>query len=50
MAVARMKFIDKEEEYLLHELSIEPLSDIGVLIGSPSVLKFLEDSGANYSA
>jgi len=46
MAVARLKFLDKAEEDLIHASSIETLEDIGVLIRSPSVLKMLGDAGA----
>jgi trimethylamine--corrinoid protein Co-methyltransferase len=46
MAVARLKFLDKDEEDLIHASSIETLEDFGVLIRSPSVLKMLGDAGA----
>jgi len=45
MAVARLKFLDKDEENLVHEKSIECLDELGVAIHSPSVLKMLEDNG-----
>jgi trimethylamine--corrinoid protein Co-methyltransferase len=47
MAVARMKFLDKQEEDLVHGASIETLGDMGVLVRSPSVLKMLGDGGAD---
>jgi len=46
MAIARMKFLDKQEEDLVHAASIETLNDMGVLVRSPSVLKMLGDAGA----
>jgi trimethylamine--corrinoid protein Co-methyltransferase len=46
MAVARMKFLDKQEEELVHGASIETLQEMGVLVRSPSVLKMLGDAGA----
>jgi len=46
MAVARMKFLDGDEEDLIHEQSIKTLNEIGVLVRSPSVLKILEGTGA----
>lgn len=46
MAVARMKFLDKDEMDLVDQQSIECLGTIGVKIKSPAVLKMLEDAGA----
>lgn len=46
MAVARMKFLDKQEEELVHGASIETLREMGVLVRSPSVLKMLGTAGA----
>ena len=46
MAVPRLKFLDKDEEDLIHSSSIETLGEFGVLIRSPSVLKMLGDAGA----
>ncbi|MDH4122852.1 MAG: trimethylamine methyltransferase family protein [Thermoplasmata archaeon] len=47
MAVARMKFLDKREEDLVHSYSIRCLNEMGVLVRSPSVLKMLGDAGAS---
>lgn len=46
MATARLKFLDKSEEELIHASSIETLEKIGVLIRSPIVLRMLGDAGA----
>ena len=46
MAVARLRFLSKEDEELVHEQSLKCLNDIGVLIRSPSVLEMLEGGGA----
>lgn len=46
MAVARLRFLDKEEEDFVHEMSIKTLKEIGVLVRSPVVLKTLADAGA----
>ena len=47
MAVARLRFLTSDEEDLIHERSLEALSEIGVLVRSESVLSLLDDSGAN---
>jgi trimethylamine--corrinoid protein Co-methyltransferase len=47
VAVARLRFLSSDEEELVHEKSLEVLSEIGVLVRSESVLSLLEDSGAN---
>lgn len=47
MAVAKLKFLDKSEEEIIHEQSIECLENIGVKIKSERVLKMLGDAGAN---
>ena len=47
MAVARLKFLDKSEEDLIHEQTIECLETIGVKVKSEEVLKMLEHAGAN---
>jgi len=47
LAVARLKFLDKDEENLVHEQSLKCLNELGVAIHSPSVLKMLEDNGAD---
>ena len=47
MAVARLRFLSSEEEELIHEKSLEVLSEIGVLVRSESVLSLLNDSGAS---
>jgi|YelNatPaOPRAMG01_1025707.scaffolds.fasta_scaffold05376_5 trimethylamine--corrinoid protein Co-methyltransferase len=46
MAVARLKFLDKDEEELVHNLSLKNLNENGVKIPSQSVLKMLENAGA----
>lgn len=47
MAYARVDFFDKEEEDMIHEHSLKSLKEIGVLIRSKSVLKMLDESGAD---
>ena len=47
MAVARLRFLSSDEEELIHDKSLETLSDIGLLIRSASVLSLLDDSGVN---
>jgi trimethylamine--corrinoid protein Co-methyltransferase len=47
MAVARLKFLSKGEEDLVHAQCIKSLETIGVKIHSDSVLKMLKDAGAN---
>lgn len=47
MALARMKFLSKEEEALVHELSIKNLTETGVLVRSKSVLDILKEGGAD---
>lgn len=46
-ARARIKFLEEDEEELLHAKTLEILWNIGVLIRSPRVLRMLEESGAN---
>lgn len=46
MALARLKFLSKEEEDLIHEESLRCLERIGVMIKSPSVLRMLASAGA----
>jgi len=46
MGAARVRFLDRDEEELVHSASLECLGDIGVLVRSPAVLKLLEKSGA----
>jgi len=46
MAIARLKFLDKGEEELIHQQSIECLEKIGVMVKSPDVLKLLGKKGA----
>jgi len=46
MAVARMKFLDGDEEDLIHEQSLRCLNEIGVMVHSESVLKILAEAGA----
>lgn len=46
MAVAQLKFLEKEEEELVHEYSLKSLAEIGVKIHSESVLEMLSKGGA----
>jgi len=46
MAVARLKFLDKNEEELIDRKSMECLETIGVKIKSENVLKMLDKAGA----
>jgi len=46
VAVARLKFLEKDEEELIHQQSIECLETIGVKIKSERVLKMLGNAGA----
>lgn len=43
----RFKFLDGDEEDLIHSESLRCLAEMGILIRSPSVLKILDDSGAD---
>ncbi|HDP96331.1 MAG TPA: hypothetical protein ENN25_01385 [Euryarchaeota archaeon] len=45
MAVARLRFLDKDEEELIDQQSIECLETIGVKIKSENVLNMLEGAG-----
>jgi len=47
MAVARLKFLDKSEEDLIDQQSVECLETIGVKVKSETVLKMLARAGAN---
>ncbi|MEK6988589.1 MAG: trimethylamine methyltransferase family protein [Candidatus Thermoplasmatota archaeon] len=47
MAVLRTKFLERDEEDLIHEQSLKGLADIGVMIHSPSVLEMLQEAGAD---
>jgi trimethylamine--corrinoid protein Co-methyltransferase len=47
VAVARLKFLEKNEEDLVHAQSIKSLETIGVKVPSESVMKMLKDAGAN---
>jgi trimethylamine--corrinoid protein Co-methyltransferase len=47
MAVARLRFLEREEEDLVHEYSLKSLREIGVKIHSESVLKMLKKAGAD---
>jgi len=46
LAVARVRFLSKEEVDFVHEQSIKSLREIGVLVRSHKVLKTLGDAGA----
>ena len=47
MAVLGLRFLDRQEEDLVHSQSLECLGKIGVLVRSHSVLKMLENAGAD---
>ena len=47
MAVARIRFLDKQEEEFVHAQSIKSLKELGVLVRSHKVLKTLESAGAS---
>ena len=47
MAVARMRFLDKSEEDIIHDQSIRCLGEIGIAIRSTEVRKMLADAGAS---
>ena len=47
MAVARLRFLDSEEEELIDQQSIECLETVGVKVKSEQVLKMLKDAGAD---
>ena len=47
MAVARLRFLDRDEEELVHGESTRCLEMIGVMVKSQSVLKALEKAGAS---
>jgi trimethylamine--corrinoid protein Co-methyltransferase len=46
MAVMRLRFLDKDEEEVIHDQTIECLETIGVKVRSESVLKMLDEHGA----
>ncbi|UCE81274.1 MAG: trimethylamine methyltransferase family protein [Methanobacteriota archaeon] len=47
MANAKVVFLSKDEQDLIHESSLKSLNDIGMMIRSDSTLKMLSDSGAD---
>lgn len=47
MAIARLKFFDRDEEELVHAQSLKCLEKIGVMVKSPAVLKMLGKAGAS---
>jgi trimethylamine--corrinoid protein Co-methyltransferase len=47
MAIARFKFLDKDEEDIIHQQSIRCLEDIGVAVRSRQVREMLADAGAH---
>ncbi len=47
MARAKIEFLSRDEEDLIHEKTIELLETTGVLIRSDAVLKLMDDSGAH---
>lgn len=46
MAVLRTRFLEKDEEDLIHEQSLKSLREIGILIHSPNVLRMVQEAGA----
>lgn len=46
MARTILRFLDKDEEDLVHEESLRCLEEIGVMVHSESVLRMLKDAGA----
>jgi trimethylamine--corrinoid protein Co-methyltransferase len=46
MAVARLKFLDKDEEEFVHEQSLKSLRTLGIMVKNDRVLKMLKDAGA----
>lgn len=42
-----MKFLDKNEEDIIHSQSLRCLKEVGILVRSPMVLKMLADAGAD---
>lgn len=46
MAVLRFGFMDQQEEDIIHAQSVECIENFGVMIHSESVLKMLQDAGA----
>lgn len=47
MAVARLKFLDKSEEDIIHNQSVRCLEEIGITIRSAEVRNMLADAGAS---
>ena len=47
MGRARLEFLSRDEEDLIHGQSVRCLEELGILIRSSSVLKMLEDAGAS---
>ncbi len=46
MAIARLKFLSKDEEDLVHEQSLKSLATLGIMVKNAGVLKMLGDAGA----
>jgi trimethylamine--corrinoid protein Co-methyltransferase len=46
MAVVKLRFLSKDEEDIVHALTLKTLETIGVLIRSQSVLRILDEAGA----
>ena len=46
MAVAKLNFLERDEEEFIHEQSLKSLKEIGVLVRSDLVAKMLADNGA----
>ncbi|MDH4123764.1 MAG: trimethylamine methyltransferase family protein [Thermoplasmata archaeon] len=47
MSLARMKFLEKNEEDIIHSQSIKVLAEIGIKVKSPDVRNMLKDAGAS---
>ena len=47
MALARIKFLDKNEENIIHAQSLRCLKEVGMKVRSPLVRKMLKDAGAD---
>ena len=46
MAIARLKFLSKDEEEIVHEQSLKSLAKLGIMVKNARVLKMLGDAGA----
>jgi trimethylamine--corrinoid protein Co-methyltransferase len=46
VAVARLRFLEKDEEEFVHEQSLKSLRTLGIMVKNDRVLKMLKDAGA----